>query len=89
MSENQPAMQPPCIAEVRLFGFDHLPAGWRECNGAELRIDEHQPLFFLLGWRFGGDGRTTFALPSLRIEGPEVFVAIAVAGVLAEHGDDE
>ena len=54
------------LAELRIFPFDSLPNGWMLCDGQLLKIEEHQPLFSLVGLSFGGDGRQTFALPDLR-----------------------
>jgi microcystin-dependent protein len=54
------------LGEVRIFGFNFAPRGWALCNGQMLGISQNQPLFALLGTTFGGDGRTTFALPDLR-----------------------
>ena len=42
------------------------PRGWAQCDGQILPIDQNQSLFSLLGTTYGGDGRTTFALPDLR-----------------------
>jgi microcystin-dependent protein len=36
------------------------------CQGQLLPIDQNTALFSILGTTFGGDGRTTFALPDLR-----------------------
>ncbi|HUF51752.1 MAG TPA: tail fiber protein [Longimicrobiales bacterium] len=80
----------PFIAEFRLFAFGFVPAGWHACDGQQLSIPGHQPLFSLIGWRFGGDGWTTFGLPEMTIESePDVVVAIAVDGVLADRGGDD
>jgi len=54
------------LAEVRPFAFGHAPPGWARCDGQLLPIAEHEALFSLLGTTFGGDGKTTFALPDLR-----------------------
>lgn len=59
-------MSEPFLAEVRLFGFNFPPRGWAQCDGQILPIDQNQSLYSLLGNTFGGDGRTTFALPDLR-----------------------
>lgn len=59
-------MSDPFIGEVRLFGFNFNPRGWFTCAGALLPISTNSTLFSLLGTQFGGDGRTTFALPDLR-----------------------
>lgn len=59
-------MSEPFIGEIRMFGFDYAPRGWAHCDGALLPINEHNSLYALLGQTYGGDGRTTFALPDLR-----------------------
>ena len=56
----------PFIGQIETFGFGFAPRGWAECNGQILAINTNQALFSLLGTTFGGDGRTTFALPDLR-----------------------
>ncbi|MGA7202447.1 MAG: tail fiber protein [Candidatus Cybelea sp.] len=42
------------------------PAGWATCDGQLQKIDREAALYTLLGTKFGGDGKTTFALPDLR-----------------------
>jgi microcystin-dependent protein len=59
-------MTEPFISEIDLFSFNFAPAGWAACNGQLLPINQNQALFSLLGTTYGGDGRTTFALPDLR-----------------------
>ncbi len=54
------------IGEIIPVAFDFAPRGWFQCNGALLSIAQNQALFSLLGTTYGGDGRTTFALPDLR-----------------------
>lgn len=54
------------LGEIRTFGFDFCPRGWARTNGQLLAISQNQALFSLLGIAYGGDGRTTFALPDLR-----------------------
>jgi microcystin-dependent protein len=56
----------PYLAEIRLFGFNFPPRGWAQCDGQILPINQNQSLYSLLGTTYGGDGRTTFALPDLR-----------------------
>lgn len=56
----------PFIAQIMLFGGNFAPRGWAFCDGQLLAISEHQALFSLLGTTYGGDGRSTFALPDLR-----------------------
>lgn len=52
--------------ELRLFGFDWAPLYWAHCGGQLLPINQYGELFSLIGTHYGGDGRTTFALPDLR-----------------------
>lgn len=54
------------LAEIRLFAWARPMRGWMACDGSMLPVREHQALFSLLGSRFGGDGKKTFALPDLR-----------------------
>lgn len=56
----------PYISELALFPFNFAPRGWAVCQGQLLPINQNQALFSLLGTVYGGDGRTTFALPDLR-----------------------
>lgn len=59
-------MSEPFLAEVRMVGFNFAPRGWAFCDGQILPINQNQSLFSLLGTTYGGDGRTSFALPDLR-----------------------
>lgn len=59
-------MAEPFLGEVRMVGFDFAPRGWALCDGQLLPINQNQALFSLLGTVYGGDGKTTFALPDLR-----------------------
>ncbi len=56
----------PMIGEIRMFGGNFAPRAWAFCNGQLLAISQNQALFSILGTTYGGDGRTTFALPDLR-----------------------
>ena len=56
----------PYIGEVMLFAGNFAPRGWALCDGSLLAIASNQALFSILGTTYGGDGRTTFALPDLR-----------------------
>src|SRR5919201_3648872 len=58
------------IGEVRIFGGKFAPAGWALCNGQLLPISQNTALFSLLGTTYGGDGKTTFALPNLQGSAP-------------------
>ena len=63
-------MTDPYIGEIRLVGFNFAPRGWALCNGQILPIAQNTALFSLLGTTYGGDGRTTFALPDLSNSAP-------------------
>jgi microcystin-dependent protein len=66
--ESGETMSPGLVSEIRAFTSNELPFGWLPCDGRELAIAEYQPLFALIGWRFGGDGATTFCLPALPVQ---------------------
>ena len=59
-------MSEPFLAEIRMMGFNFAPRGWAFVDGQILPINQNQSLYSLLGNTYGGDGRTTFALPDLR-----------------------
>jgi microcystin-dependent protein len=63
-------MSYPFIGEIRAVGFNFAPQGWAFCNGQLLQISQHAALFSLLATTYGGNGRTTFALPDLRGRSP-------------------
>jgi microcystin-dependent protein len=54
------------VAEIRIFPFNFAPTGWAFCNGQLLPISQNTALFSLLGTFYGGDGKSTFALPDLQ-----------------------
>jgi microcystin-dependent protein len=54
------------LAEVRIFAGNFAPRGWAFCDGQLLAISQNTALFSLIGTIYGGDGRTTFALPDMR-----------------------
>jgi microcystin-dependent protein len=56
----------PLLGQIIMFGGTFAPRGWALCNGQLLAISEYTALFSILGTTYGGDGRTTFALPDLR-----------------------
>ena len=66
-------MSDPFIAEIKIVGFNFAPRGWALCDGQILPINQNQSLFSLLGTTYGGDGRTSFALPDLRGRTPVHF----------------
>jgi len=56
----------PFIGEVQWFAGNFAPRGWALCDGQLLPISQYSALFSILGTTYGGDGRTTFALPDVR-----------------------
>lgn len=63
-------MSSPFVAEIRIFPFNFAPKGWAFCNGQLLPISQNTALFSLLGTFYGGDGKSTFALPNLQGSSP-------------------
>jgi len=63
-------MAEPFIAEIIMFGGNFAPRNWAFCSGQLLPISQNTALFSILGTTYGGDGRTTFALPDLRGRSP-------------------
>src|SRR6185295_9829366 len=59
-------MSEPFLGQLACIAFNYPPKGWTFCNGQLLPIAQNQALFSLLGTTYGGDGRTTFALPNLQ-----------------------
>lgn len=56
----------PFLGQVTIFAGNFAPRGWAFCEGQLLPISQNTALFSILGTTYGGDGRTTFALPDLR-----------------------
>jgi microcystin-dependent protein len=63
-------MADPFVAEIRIFPFNFAPTGWAFCDGQLLPISQNTALFSLLGTTYGGDGKSTFALPDLQGSAP-------------------
>lgn len=63
-------MSDPFVAEIRMFAGNFAPTGWAQCNGQLLPISQNTALFSLLGTFYGGDGKSTFALPNLQGSSP-------------------
>ncbi|HEX8457836.1 MAG TPA: tail fiber protein [Pyrinomonadaceae bacterium] len=63
-------MADPFVAEIRIFPFNFAPKGWAWCNGQLLPLSQNTALFSLLGTTYGGDGKSTFALPDLEGSAP-------------------
>jgi len=60
----------PFVAEIRIFPFNFAPKGWAFCSGQILPLSQNTALFSLLGTTYGGDGKSTFALPNMQGSAP-------------------
>jgi microcystin-dependent protein len=74
-------MSTPYLGEIRVVGFNFPPVGWATCNGQLLSISENEALFAVIGTTYGGDGVTTFGVPSMNSR-----VGIGSQGGLAGPG---
>lgn len=63
-------MSEPFIAEIKIFAGNFAPRGWAFCDGQLLPVAQNTALFSLIGTTYGGDGRTTTALPDLKGRAP-------------------
>ena len=73
----------PFLGQIQLFPYNFAPKGWAFCEGQILQISENSALFALIGGIYGGDGRSTFALPNLKGKEPDpnMHYCIAVQGI--------
>lgn len=74
------------IGEIIAFAGNFCPGGTLPADGRLLAISQNSALFSLLGTRYGGDGRQTFALPdlteTLKTEnGPTVRYCVVITGM--------
>ena len=58
------------LGTIMAWPISWAPRGWHLCDGAILQIQQNTPLFSLISNVYGGDGKTTFALPDLRCRIP-------------------
>jgi len=63
-------MSSPFVAEIKMFAGNFAPTGYALCDGQLLPISQNTALFSLLGTFYGGDGKSTFALPNLQDSTP-------------------
>jgi len=59
-------MSSPFIGQININAFNFAPQGWALCDGQLLPISQNTALFSILGTTYGGDGKSTFALPNLQ-----------------------
>lgn len=63
-------MADPFLGEIKIWGLNFSPRNWAYCDGQLMAISQNTALFSLLGIQFGGDGKTTFALPDMKGRAP-------------------
>jgi microcystin-dependent protein len=56
----------PFVGQIMIVPYNFAPVGFADCDGQLLSIAGNTALFSLLGTTYGGDGRSTFALPDLQ-----------------------
>lgn len=54
------------VGTIKIFAGSHPPVGWLPCDGRTVKIREYPDLYTVVGNTFGGNGKTTFAIPDLR-----------------------
>jgi len=59
-------MNESIIGFVTLFAGNFAPLNWAFCDGSLIPIQANTALFAIIGTTYGGNGKTTFALPDLR-----------------------
>ena len=65
------------LGEVKYFAGNFAPREWAFCQGQLMPIVQYQALFSILGTQYGGDGRTTFALPKIEdLNGCKAIIAL-------------
>lgn len=77
------------IGTIMLFPYNFAPRGWMSCEGQILNITQYQALYALIGPTYGGDGRTTFAVPNLKGAEPlpQMKYYIATTGIFPSRND--
>ncbi|PYG90336.1 tail collar domain [Ruminiclostridium sufflavum DSM 19573] len=75
------------LGGIALFPYSFVPMDWMACEGQQLNISQYNTLYALLGTTYGGDGRTTFALPNLKGAEPlpGMKYCIAIVGVFPQR----
>ncbi|WP_458124497.1 InlB B-repeat-containing protein [Paenibacillus sp. Z3-2] len=83
------AAKVPFIGEIQLFPYNAAPDNWMLADGRTLPWEQNTALFSLLGNNYGGDGKTTFALPDLTDVSPEgLGYYIAITGTFPPRNED-
>jgi len=69
----------PLVGQIEIFAFKFAPTGWMVCDGSLLSVQEFPALFQLIGNTYGGDGKTTFAVPKIPPvvpNGPAYYISV-------------
>lgn len=71
------------VGSIYLYPYNFIPKGWAECRGQILQIEQFEALYALIGIKYGGDGRSTFAVPNLQGAEPlpDMKYCIALEGI--------
>ena len=80
-------MDQPFLGMIVLLPYTFTVERWALCDGRLLSIAQNAALFALLGNQFGGDGRTTFALPNLPGPSSGLRYQIALSGIFPLRAD--
>ena len=54
------------LGSISTFAGNYAPINYMNCDGRLLEIKSNAALYTIIGTTYGGDGKTTFALPELR-----------------------
>ena len=75
------------VGTIKLFAGSFCPDGYLYCDGQEISIISNVVLYNVIGTRYGGDGKTTFALPKLNTDPDNIGVKyiICVSGIYPTH----
>jgi microcystin-dependent protein len=76
------------VGEIRVFAFGYAPAGWMECAGQKLQVQQYMSLYSVIGNQYGGEGMMSFCLPNLSsdaLAGGKSKYYIAVEGEFPER----
>lgn len=76
----------PFTGEIRQFAIEFVPVDWALCDGRLMSISQNAELFFLIGNRYGGDGKFIFALPNIPQQpGDKYLMAICLRGAQGSY----
>ena len=75
----------PFVGQIMIFAGNFCPRQWAATDGTVLQINQYAVLFSILGNQYGGDGKTTFALPNNQPKnGAPLTQCIALYGTFPE-----